>query len=642
MNKLFKIAFSQPKYKLYLLFTILAMAFFTIASYLELVAIGVITEKGTSAFELFGRYKHGELTEVSHLYREEMDERFNEIDVNHDGVITPADVRDYLSTVRRRGFVPKMISFVDQYVPISGNIINLAIMVAIVGVLKALALFWHRYSVQLIAIRISKDLRLNFFEHIQTLSMSFYQSHHIGSLSSRVVIDAANIANGINAALVNYIQTPFTVISTLVFCFLTSWKLSLIVFFGIPVIVYPILALARKVRKISRQLQKNQEHFSSVLIDFLNGIQTVKVFSMEKFSLNKYKDQNEKMAGLQTKSARYAVSSRPIVHSLGMFFLATSLIYGLYVLKMTISEVLVYCGFLIFVYEPIKKFAEENALIQQGAAAADRLDEVLQMQPEIKDAPHAIELKSFKESIRFEDVWFKYEERYVLCGLSFEIKKGETVAIVGATGAGKSTIAQLLPRLFDIQKGRITIDGVNIENYTQKSLRDQIGFVPQKPFLFLDTISENIAYGLPYTKEEIKHAAKLAHAAEFIEKLPDQYESLVAEGGKNFSGGQQQRLAIARALVKQAPILIMDEATSSLDNLSEQHIKYAIRSLQGTVTQVIIAHRLSTIEDADKIIYLESGEKVGEGTKEELLKTCPPFRAMWEARHTTKQTLQHI
>ncbi len=642
MNKLFKIAFSQPKYKLYLLFTILAMAFFTIASYLELVAIGVITEKGTSAFELFGRYKHGELTEVSHLYREEMDERFNEIDVNHDGVITPSDVRDYLSTVRRKGFVPKMISFVDQYVPISGSIVNLAIMVAIVGILKALALFWHRFSVQVIAIRISKDLRLNFFEHIQTLSMSFYQSHHIGSLSSRVVIDAANIAGGINAALVNYIQTPFTVISTLTLCFLTSWKLSLIIFFGIPVLVYPILALARKVRKISRQLQKNQEHFASVLIDFLNGIQTVKVFSMEKFSLNKYKEQNEKMARLQTKSARYAVSSRPIVHSLGMFFLATSLIYGLYILKMTISEVLVYCGFLLFVYEPIKKFAEENALIQQGAAAADRLNEVMQMQPEIKDAPHAIELKNFKESIRFDNVWFKYEERYVLCGLSFEIKKGETVAIVGATGAGKSTIAQLLPRLFDIQKGSITIDGVNIENYTQKSLRDHIGFVPQKPFLFLDTISENIAYGLPYTKEEICHAAKLAHATEFIEKLPDQYESLVAEGGKNFSGGQQQRLAIARALVKQAPILIMDEATSSLDNLSEQQIKYAIHSLQGTVTQIIIAHRLSTIEDADKIIFLESGEKIGEGTKEELLKTCPAFKAMWEARHTTKQTLQHI
>lgn len=642
MNKLFKIAFSQSKYKLYLLFTILAMAFFTITSYLELVALGVITEKGTSAFELFGRYKHGELTEVGHLYREEMDERFNEIDVNHDGVITPSDVRDYLSTVRRRGFVPKMISFVDQYVPISGNIVNLAIMVAIVGILKALALFWHRFSVQIIAIRISKDLRLNFFEHIQTLSMSFYQSHHIGSLSSRVVIDAANIANGINAALVNYIQTPFTVIATLTLCFLTSWKLSLIIFFGIPVLVYPILTLARKVRKISKQLQKNQEHFASVLIDFLNGIQTVKVFSMEKFSLNKYKEQNEKMARLQTKSARYAVSSRPIVHSLGMFFLATSLIYGLYILKMTISEVLVYSGFLLFVYEPIKKFAEENALIQQGAAAADRLNEVMQMQPEINDALHAVELKSFKESICFDNVWFKYEERYVLCGLSFEIKKGETVAIVGATGAGKSTIAQLLTRLFDVQKGSIKIDGVNIECYTQKSLRDHIGFVPQKPFLFLDTISENIAYGLPYTQEEIRLAAKLAHAAEFIEKLPDQYDSLVAEGGKNFSGGQQQRLAIARALVKKAPILIMDEATSSLDNLSEQHIKYAIRSLQGTVTQVIIAHRLSTIEDADKIIFLESGEKIGEGTKEELLKTCPAFKAMWEARHTTKQTLQHI
>lgn len=642
MKYLLKIAFSQSKYIFLIILTVIAMGAFTFASYLELVAVGVITEKGASAFELFGRLKHGELREVTHLKRDEVIERFDMMDKNHDGVVTPEDAREYLSQVRRHGFVPKMISYVDSYFPISGNITNLAIMVIVVGILKAVALFWHRLSVQLVAIKISQDLRQSFFEHLQTLSMSFYQKHNIGSLSSRVVTDAITIAEGINSALINYFQTPFTVIATLSMCFLTSWKLSLVIFFGIPTLIFPIMALARKVKKIAKQIQTNQERFTTVLIDYLSGIQTVKAFSMEDFSLKKYRHENDKMAHLQKRSARYAVSSRPIVHSLGMFFLATALIYGLYVLKMHVSEVLVYCGFLLFLYEPIKKFAEENASIQRAAAAADRMQEVMSIHSQVEDAPDAQKLAHFENEIAFDDVWFQYEQEWVLRGLSFKVKKGETVAIVGPTGAGKSTIAQLLPRLYDIQKGSISIDGIPIQQYTQRSLRDSIAFVPQKPFLFLDTVAANIAYGRPYNEEQIRAAALQAHADEFIQKLPNKYHTEIAETGKNLSGGQQQRLAIARALVKQAPILIMDEATSSLDNISEQYIKSAIRQLHGKVTQIIIAHRLTTIEDADRIIYLHDGEKIAEGTIPELLETCLPFRALWEAReHKSKSVLDY-
>jgi ABC-type multidrug transport system fused ATPase/permease subunit len=223
----------------------------------------------------------------------------------------------------------------------------------------------------------------------------------------------------------------------------------------------------------------------------------------------------------------------------------------------------------------------------------------------------------------------------VLKDVSFSVTQGEVLAIVGATGSGKSTLVQLLPRLYEVQKGEIRIDGIPINALTQKSLRDQIAFVPQKPFLFFDTVAANIAFGRNFSRDEIVDAAKKAHAHEFIEKLPLSYDTLLAEMGKTLSGGQQQRLAIARALVKKAPILIMDEATSSLDALSEQKIKQAILGLQGQVTQILIAHRLSTIEHADHIIFIDQGKKIGDGTLSHLLETCPPFRHLWEVYHRT-------
>ena len=213
------------------------------------------------------------------------------------------------------------------------------------------------------------------------------------------------------------------------------------------------------------------------------------------------------------------------------------------------------------------------------------------------------------------------------------------MAIVGPTGAGKSTIVQLLPRLHEVQKGEIRIDGKPIDAYTQRSLRELLAFVSQKPFLFYDTVAANISVGRSYSKEQIESAARRAHAEEFISRLPNTYDSMLSEGGQNLSGGQQQRLAIARALVKNSPVLILDEATSSLDAMSENHIKMAVASLHGQVTQIIIAHRLSTIEHADKIIYLEDGMNIAEGTKDELLATCPPFKLMWDTMFRTEKRI---
>jgi ABC-type multidrug transport system fused ATPase/permease subunit len=375
-----------------------------------------------------------------------------------------------------------------------------------------------------------------------------------------------------------------------------------------------------------------------VLIDFLAGIQTVKIFAMEMFSLKKYKEQNDRMAVLESKTAKYGLLTRPILHAITTLCLASVVLFGLYTLNMTVSQLIVFCGLLQLVYEPVKKFADENANIQRGVVAAERMFEVLNQKSHIEDKDGAFQLTSFNDKIEFDHVWFRYGEgEWVLKDVSFTVRKGETVAIVGPTGAGKSTIVQLLPRLYDVQKGEIRIDGKPLNTYAQKSVRESIAFVSQKPFLFYDTVAANIAFGKNFTKEEIQNAARRAHADEFIVRLPQQYDSMLAEGGQNLSGGQQQRLAISRALVKNAPVLILDEATSALDSLSENRIKKAIADLHGSVTQILIAHRLATIEHADRIIYLERGQKIAEGPRDELLATCEGFRLMWEALYRVEE-----
>ena len=630
MKKLLKTAFAKPNYLVLLCFCIISSLLFTGASQLEMFSLGVITKKGPDFFELFAPEKNGVLVPGPAVTREQLETRFKEIDKAHVGLVTHESADQFLQEHKAGGVINEGLSYINRVYPIEKSIWYLVGALIFVALFKASTLFSYRYGTKLMAIRISQDLRQSYFEHIQSLPISFYQEHNIGSLSSRVVNDAYMIADGINSMLVNYLQTPFAFLTTFVFCFFISWQLSLAVFFGFPLLIIPIILLAKRVKKLSKQIQKKQEAFASVLIEFLAGIQTIKLFAMEEFSLRKYCEQNNQMAVFERKSAKYDLSARPILHTIGIFCLVTALLFGLYGLNLPLHEVLFYCGLLSCVYEPIKKFAEENARIQRGLAACDRMYEVLDVKPQINDIDGAITLTHLNDKIEFKEVYFKYDTEWVLRGVSFTAKKGETVAIVGPTGAGKSTIAMLMPRLYDIQRGEICIDGKPVTAYTQKSLREMISFVPQRSFLFFDTVAENIAYGKPFSREAIKQAAVQAHADEFIQKLEHGYDTILAEAGKSLSGGQQQRLAIARALVKKAPILIMDEATSSLDALSENHIKQALKSLQGTTTQIIIAHRLSTIEDADKIIYLERGAKIAEGTKDELIDTCPQFRRMWE------------
>jgi ABC-type multidrug transport system fused ATPase/permease subunit len=562
--------------------------------------------------------------------------RWELIDVNEDGVITKQEAAAYIAGRKDANPLGWIMHKVAARFDFEQNFSLLISILVAVALFKAVTLFFARYVTQLLSIRVTRDLREQYFEHIQALPLSFYQEQNLGSLSSRAVGDAGQIASSLNSCLTNYLQTPFTLASTLFACFYLSWKLSLIIFLGLPLIILPVIFLTRKVKRITRQIQKNQETFTSVLLDFIAGIQTVKIFAMEAFSLRKYKEQNDRMAMLESKSAKYGLLTRPLLHLIATACLAIVVLFGLYSLHMTVGQLLMFCGLLHLFYEPVKKFAEENANIQKGVVAAERMFEVLNLKPQIEDKEGAVVLSDFKNLIEFDHVWFKYRDEWVIRDVSFTIKRGEVVALVGATGAGKSTLVQLLPRLYEVQKGEIRIDGIPLNAVTQKSLREQISFVPQKPFLFFDTVAENIAFGRDFKQEEIEQAAQRAYAHEFIADLPGKYDTLLAETGKTLSGGQQQRLAIARALVKNAPILIMDEATSSLDAISENRIKRALRELHGEVTQIIIAHRLSTIEHADKIIFFDRGRKIAEGTVHELLRDCPPFRILWETYHHTE------
>ncbi len=630
MKLLLQAALRNSKHLTLAILTFVSLLFLTMANQCEMFSVGLMANTGADFFTMFSPEGKKVKDKISLA---DVTRRWEAIDLNEDGIITKQDAAAYIAQRKDVNPLGWVMHKVAAHFDFEQNFSMLILILASVALFKAVTLFASRYVTQLLSIRVTRDLRQQYFEHIQSLPLSFYQEQNLGSLSSRAVGDAGQIASSLNSCLTNYLQTPFTLASTLFACFYLSWKLSLIIFLGLPLIILPVIFLTRQVKRISRQIQKNQETFSSVLLDFIAGIQTVKIFAMEAFSLRKYKEQNDRMAHLESKSAKYGLLTRPLLHLIATGCLSIVVLFGLYSLHMTVGQLLMFCGLLHLFYEPVKKFAEENANIQKGAVAAERMFEVLHLKPQIEDRDGAIHLSGFKNLIEFDHVWFKYRDEWVIKDVSFTIKRGEVVALVGATGAGKSTLVQLLPRLYEVQKGEIRIDGIPLNAITQKSLREQISFVPQKPFLFFDTVAENIAFGRSFSESEIEDAARKAYAHEFIAELPNQYHTLLAEMGKTLSGGQQQRLAIARALVKKAPILVMDEATSSLDAISENRIKTAMRELQGEVTQILIAHRLSTIEHADKIIFFDRGRKLGEGSLSELLNTCLPFRILWETYH---------
>ncbi|MCH9616840.1 MAG: Lipid A export ATP-binding/permease protein MsbA [Chlamydiia bacterium] len=529
------------------------------------------------------------------------------------------------------GKIAEIVTSIQDFIGLDvDSFSTLTIAFVIVGLFNAIFLFLSKFLTKILAVRICRDLRNACFAHLQKLPLCFFTKYDRGKLSTRVITDANQIALSFNSFVTNYLHMPFIVVCTLTICMTLSWKLTLGLFTCVPIIVFPLRMITRKIRQISHAMQRRQESFASVIIDHLSGIATIKSFQLEEYSIRKYQEENARMVAYDEKIQKYDVMSRPITHFTMTLMLLCILYAGMHLLQMSFPDIVVYCGVLHKLYGPFKQFSEENANVQKGVVAAMRIDDVMNEKgeggEEIQEiAPPLIDSFSFKQ------VSFSYGTEKVLRDISFCLKKGEVLAITGSTGSGKSTLLKLFSRLYEIEKGKIFLDGTDISTISLASLREKFSIVSQEPFFFNDTIRANLIFDKEVCDQEIVVAAKKACIHDFIMNLENGYETVVEEMGKNLSGGQKQRLSIARALIRGSSILLLDEATSSLDAVSEQMISKALSNMKGEITQVIVAHRLSTIQHADKILFLEHGEVKAFGTLPEVMQSAPGFSAMWEA-----------
>lgn len=511
-----------------------------------------------------------------------------------------------------------------------GSFKTIVFVFLIVGFCKAVFLFMNKYLTKILAVRICRDLRNQCFAHIQTLPLSFFSTYDRGKLSTRVITDANQISLSLNSFVINYIHMPFIVISTLSICLLLSWKLTLLIFLAGPAIIFPLKWITKKIRKVAFSMQKGQESFTSVIINHLSGIFTIKSYQLETYSRGKYEYENARMVFFDERVGKYDMMTRPITHFVMTCLLLSIFGVGMHVLELTFPDMIVYCGVLHMLYGPFKQFSEENASVQKGVVAATRLFDIMQ-EPSEDKAEHKEAISKFSRSIIFDNVTFSYLEQPVLENISFEINKGDVLAITGSTGSGKSTLLKLFSKLYEVDSGLILIDGRDVKDTQLTSLRNQFALVAQEPFFFNDTVRANLIFNEEVSEEKIIEMAKKACIHEFIMSLESGYDTMIEEMGKNLSGGQKQRLALARALLRNAPVLLLDEATSSLDAVSESLISKGLSDLKGEVTQIIVAHRLSTIQHADKILFLEHGKIKAFGTLGEVMVKAPAFAAMWEA-----------
>lgn len=461
------------------------------------------------------------------------------------------------------------------------------------------------------------DLRRKMFDKFNSLSLRYFNERRSGDIVSRFITDVNAIQNTVSVTFTDLIKQPVLIITFLVMAFLISWKLTLISMVTVPFSVILIIFLGKKLKKYSIRVQESLGDFTSVISENIYGGKIIRAFRMEDFEKKRFDIKLKEYFRSLMKSSVYTALSRPLTELISVGL-------GVFIIWYAGREIFTgsslapeeFIGFLLIIFQlmaPIKDFSTVSNRIQESYASAVRIFEIIDAKPDIEDLPGASDKKEFQNNIEFRNVTFSYasSDKLVLDSINLNVKRNETVAIVGLSGAGKSTLVDLLPRFYDVSSGEILIDGVNIKNIKLGSLRDLFGIVTQEIILFNDTIRSNITYGQKNVPEELViSAAKNANAHEFIMETENGYNTVVGERGLRLSGGQKQRIAIARALLKNAPIMILDEATSSLDTESEHLIQEAIERLMENRTSIVIAHRLSTIKDADRIIVLENG-KIG-------------------------------
>ena len=510
-----------------------------------------------------------------------------------------------------------------------GNIATLGficlLMVSFI-ILKNLFLYLSYYTLNPLKNRVVNQLREDLFDKLLRLPIGFFNEKRKGDLVSRMTNDVNEVETSVVGTLEGWIRDPLTIIVTLIVLFLISFQLTLFILVMIPLLGLVIGRISRSLKKHSQQVAGKYGETLSTLDETLGGLRVIKAFNIEKLLRNRFFKANEELLASKNKVSYRRDLASPLSEVLGVIlFTAVLYVGGRLVLKNQLHglEASAFLGFLGIFYNiinPAKSLSTSFSNMRKGAAAINRIEEILETPITVDDNPNGVKITSFNDKIEFRNVSFAYEDAVILDNVNLTIGKGKTIALVGSSGAGKSTLADLIPRFHDVTGGELLIDGVNIKDYSLQSLRSLMSIVTQEPILFNDTIAHNIALGSnDATIENVVTAAKIANAHDFIIQKENKYDTNIGDRGNKLSGGEKQRLTIARAVLKNPPILILDEATSSLDTESERLVQDAINNMMQNRTSIVIAHRLSTIRHADEIIVLQKGKIVERGTHEQLM-----------------------
>ena len=489
---------------------------------------------------------------------------------------------------------------------------------------KGIFYFVYSYLLEKTGQSVIRDLRNKIYAHLNELPLSFFHKTPTGELISRIINDVSMLQGSVSHALIHLLRDFFSVIGLLGVIFYMDWRLALVSLIFLPMAAVPIVVFGKKFRRISTNYQTRIGEATSQLHETIAGVRIVKAFCMEGFEKQRFAGKMQIIMDILMAETKYRCLAHPLIEFLGGIGMAMIIWFGgSQVLQghSTPGTFMSFLTALIMLYEPVKGVSRINSTIQSGMAAAARVFALLNIRPDIREAPDAIEMPPFSRSIILSDVSFSYENNQpVIKHLNLRVNRGEVLAVVGPSGSGKTTLANLIPRFYEINQGSLRIDDVDIRRFTLPSLRRQLALVTQQTILFNDTVRNNIAYGRnDCPEQEIIEAARAAFALDFIMELPQGFDTVIGESGARLSGGQQQRISIARALLKDAPILILDEATSSLDTESEREVQRALENLMHNRTTIVIAHRLSTIKNADRIIVLKDGQLLEEGTHSQLL-----------------------
>jgi subfamily B ATP-binding cassette protein MsbA len=510
----------------------------------------------------------------------------------------------------------------------------LAVEILIVFVARAITDFLADYLTTYLGMEIAMDMRGEFNDRLQRLPLSFFNWRSTGGLIAHALSDVQLASSVVTNTLFSLIGDSVTLLALVVGLFWMDWRFAMIAFVVFPLSVLPVIGVARRVRKMYRGAQKKLADITGLMLEATQGCRVVKAFGMEEYECTRFRAQLTRQLRMLRRVLRVGSFTDPLIEVLGAFAVVVTLWYGTDLVLAGARSPGTFAGFIgamLIVYKPFKRIAGTNNSIQQGLVSAERVFKVIDHPPETYETPGALELEAGPHSLEMRNVSFRYapKSERVLSNINLMIGAGEAVALVGMSGGGKSTLADLVPRFYDPEEGAVLIDGVDIRRFSLRSLRSQIAVVSQSTFLFNDTIRANIAYGGPgKSMDEIVVAARQANAHDFIIRLPGRYDTMVGELGVRLSGGERQRIAIARALLKNAPILILDEPTSNLDSEAERVVQDAIERLMENRTTLVIAHRLSTIRRSDRIYVIVNGEIFEQGSHDELIALDGAYRRL--------------